>query len=233
MKILPAMDLIDGKCVRLYQGDFKQTTQVGSDPESQLKTFIEDGAEIIHIVDLDGARSGNADQMELISKLCGLSTVPVQVGGGIRSIETVREYIKAGASRVVIGTAALEDEEFLKEALKNFQANIVIGIDARNEKVAVRGWETETEVDYIEFAKKMEELGAKTIVFTDISKDGTMQGPNLDQLQKINEAVDCTIVASGGIRNQADLDAVAAIGIEEAIVGKAMYEGTVKLRGGL
>ncbi len=233
MKILPAMDLINGKCVRLYQGDFKQTTQVGSDPATQLKTFIEDGAEIIHIVDLDGARSGNPDQLELISKLCSISTVPVQVGGGIRSLETVRAYIKAGVSRVVIGTAALEDENFLKEALKNFQANIVIGIDARDEKVAVSGWETETDVNYIEFAQQMEQLGVKTIVFTDISKDGTMQGPNLEQLQKINEAVDCTIVASGGIRNQADLDAVAELGITEAIVGKAMYEGTVKLRGGV
>ena len=232
MKILPAMDLIDGKCVMLYQGDFDQKTNVGSDPESQIKMFINDGAEIIHIVDLDGARSGNPAQIELISKLCGLSTVPVQVGGGIRSLETVKAYIEAGVARVVLGTAALEDEVFLKEALKNYQENIVIGIDARNEKVAVRGWETETEVDYIQFAKKMEQLGAKTIVFTDISKDGMMQGPNLEQLQKINEAVDCTIVASGGIRNQADLDAVSAIGITEAIVGTAMYEGTVKLSGG-
>ena len=232
MKILPAMDLIDGKCVMLYQGDFEQTTKVGSDPESQIKMFINDGAEIIHIVDLDGARSGNPAQIELISKLCGLSTVPVQVGGGIRTLETVKAYIEAGVARVVLGTAALEDESFLKEALKNYQENIVIGIDARNEKVAVRGWETETEVDYIQFAKKMEQLGAKTIVFTDISKDGIMQGPNLEQLQKINEAVECTIVASGGIRNQADLDAVSAIGITEAIVGTAMYEGTVKLSGG-
>lgn len=232
VKILPAMDLINGKCVRLYQGDFNQTQQVGSDPESQLKTFIEDGAEIIHIVDLDGARSGNPDQLELISRLCSLSTVPVQVGGGIRTLETVQAYIEAGADRVVIGTAALEDEDFLTKALGTYQENIVIGIDARNEKVAVRGWETETEVDYLEFAKKMEQLGVLRIVFTDISKDGTMEGPNLEQLQKINEAVECAIVASGGIRNAADLKAVAEIGITEAIVGKAMYEGTVKLRGG-
>ncbi|MBS4179301.1 1-(5-phosphoribosyl)-5-[(5-phosphoribosylamino)methylideneamino]imidazole-4-carboxamide isomerase [Lederbergia citrea] len=232
MKILPAMDLIDGKCVRLYQGDFNQTTQVGSDPESQLKTFIEDGAEIIHIVDLDGARSGNPEQLELISKLSRSSTVPIQVGGGIRSIETVKAYIEAGVERVVLGTAALQDETFLKQALENYPENIVIGIDARDEKVAVSGWETETDVDYIEFAKKMEQLGVRRIVFTDISKDGTMQGPNLLQLQKINEAVNCEIVASGGIRNQADLDAISEIGITEAIVGKAMYEGTIKLRGG-
>ncbi|MBS4205968.1 1-(5-phosphoribosyl)-5-[(5-phosphoribosylamino)methylideneamino]imidazole-4-carboxamide isomerase [Lederbergia citrea] len=232
MKILPAMDLIDGKCVRLYQGDFNQTTQVGSDPESQLKNFIEDGAEIIHIVDLDGARSGNPEQLELISKLSRSSTAPIQVGGGIRSIETVKAYIEAGVERVVLGTAALQDETFLKQALENYPENIVIGIDARDEKVAVSGWETETDVDYIEFAKKMEQLGVRRIVFTDISKDGTMQGPNLLQLQKINEAVNCEIVASGGIRNQADLDAISEIGITEAIVGKAMYEGTIKLRGG-
>ncbi|GIN74867.1 1-(5-phosphoribosyl)-5-[(5-phosphoribosylamino) methylideneamino] imidazole-4-carboxamide isomerase [Bacillus sp. J14TS2] len=231
MVILPAMDLINGKCVRLYQGDFKQTTQVGSAPESQLHTFIEDGAKIVHMVDLDGARSGMPEQLNLISKLATSSSVPIQVGGGVRTLETVKSYIEAGVSRVVIGTAALEDEAFLKAALEEYQDNIVIGIDARDEKVATRGWETETEVDYLEFAQKMELLGVKRIVFTDISKDGTMQGPNLEQLCKIHEAVSCDIVASGGIRNQADLDAIAEIGIQEAIVGKAMYEGTIKLRG--
>ncbi|GIN59804.1 1-(5-phosphoribosyl)-5-[(5-phosphoribosylamino)methylideneamino]imidazole-4-carboxamide isomerase [Lederbergia ruris] len=231
MIILPAMDLINGQCVRLYQGDFKQTTQVGSAPESQLHTFIEDGAKIIHIVDLDGARSGEPEQLDLISKLAKSSSVPIQVGGGIRTLETIKAYIEAGVSRIVIGTAALEDEAFLKAALEDYQEHIVIGIDARDEKVATRGWETETEVDYIEFAQKMEQLGVRRIVFTDISKDGTMQGPNLEQLRKIHEAVSCDIVASGGIRNQTDLEAIAEIGIQEAIVGKAMYEGTIKLRG--
>lgn len=230
MKILPAMDLIDGKCVRLYQGDFNKTTQVGSDPASQLQTFIDDGAEIIHIVDLDGARSGKPEQIDLITALCAKSTVPIQVGGGIRNIETVEAYVNAGVGRVVIGTAAIQNREFLHEALEKYKKHIVIGIDARNEKVAVSGWEQETEMDYIEFAKQMDQLGVETIVFTDISKDGTMQGPNLEQLKKINDAVSCKIVASGGIRNQEDLEAVAALGIQEAIVGKAMYEGTVKLR---
>ncbi|MFS0645332.1 1-(5-phosphoribosyl)-5-[(5-phosphoribosylamino)methylideneamino]imidazole-4-carboxamide isomerase [Siminovitchia sp. 179-K 8D1 HS] len=230
MKILPAMDLMDGKCVRLYQGDFNKTTQVGSDPASQLQTFINNGAEIIHIVDLDGARSGRPEQIDLITELCTRSTVPVQVGGGIRNLETVEAYVHAGVDRIVIGTAAIQNRAFLHEALENYQKHIVIGIDARNEKVAVSGWEQETEMDYIEFAKQMEQLGVETIVFTDISKDGTMQGPNLAQLKKINDAVSCKIVASGGIRNQEDLDAVAALGIEEAIVGKAMYEGTVTLR---
>lgn len=231
MIILPAMDLIDGKCVRLYQGDFRRTTEVAPDPVSQLKTFIEDGAQIIHIVDLDGARTGRPEQYPLISELAKISTVPIQVGGGIRNIETVSAYIEAGVSRVVIGTAALENETFLQEALKKYRDHIVIGIDARNGKVATRGWLEETEIDYIDFAKKMEQKGVKRIVFTDISKDGTMQGPNLEQLAAIHNAVSCDIIASGGIRNQQDLKNIEAIGIKEAIVGKAMYEGTVQLRG--
>ena len=231
MKIIPAMDLIDGKCVRLYQGDFSKTTEVGSDPETQIRTFVEDGAQMIHIVDLDGARSGSPSQRELIAKLCSWSPVPVQIGGGIRNLETVSQYIEAGARRVILGTAAVQDEKFLKASLEKYGPNIAVGIDARNRKVAVQGWETETETDYIEFAKRMEKLGVQTIIFTDISKDGTMQGPNLEQLQEINEAVSCSIVASGGIRSEEDLLAISEIGIEEAIVGKAMYEGKIKLRG--
>lgn len=232
MKILPAIDLIDGKCVRLYQGDFDQTTQVGSDPESQLAEFIRDGAEIVHIVDLDGARNGEgARQYQLIETLCSQSTVPIQIGGGIRTIETVEKLIQAGASRLVLGTAALEDEAFLREALAKYKKNIVIGIDAKNGKVATRGWETVSEVDYIEFAKKMESLGVETIVFTDISRDGTMEGPNIAALQELLQAVSCKIVASGGIKDNQDLTELEAVGIEEAIVGKAIYDGKVTLKG--
>ncbi|MBM7572274.1 1-(5-phosphoribosyl)-5-[(5-phosphoribosylamino)methylideneamino]imidazole-4-carboxamide isomerase [Aquibacillus albus] len=231
MKILPAIDLIDGKCVRLYQGDFDKTTQVGSDPESQLQTFIEDGAEIVHIVDLDGARNGEARQYDLIKKLCAQSTVPIQVGGGIRTLETIKNLVDIGASRLVLGTAALEDEKFLREALNQYADHIVVGIDAKDGKVATRGWETVSEINYIDFAKQMEALGVKTIVFTDISRDGTMTGPNLDALQDLLKAVDCKIVASGGIKDNADLKALEEIGIEEAIVGKAIYEGKVTLKG--
>ncbi|WP_226034825.1 1-(5-phosphoribosyl)-5-[(5-phosphoribosylamino)methylideneamino]imidazole-4-carboxamide isomerase [Aquibacillus saliphilus] len=232
MKILPAIDLIDGKCVRLYQGDFNKTTQVGSDPETQLSTFIKDGAEIVHIVDLDGARNGEARQYDLIRKLCSQSSIPIQVGGGIRNLETIKNLVEAGASRLVLGTAAIEDEDFLKEALAKYSNHIVIGIDAKDGKVATRGWETVSEVDYIEFAKKMESLGVETIVFTDISRDGTMTGPNLVALENLLKAVNCKIVASGGIKDNSDLIALREIGIKEAIVGKAIYEGTVTLKGG-
>ncbi|WP_138414619.1 1-(5-phosphoribosyl)-5-[(5-phosphoribosylamino)methylideneamino]imidazole-4-carboxamide isomerase [Aquibacillus sediminis] len=231
MKILPAIDLIDGKCVRLYQGDFNQTTNVGADPETQLQTFIKDGAEIVHIVDLDGARNGEARQYELISKLCAQSTVPIQVGGGIRSLETIENLIQAGADRLVLGTAALEDEAFLREAINQYQEHIVVGIDAKNGKVATQGWETVSEIDYIDFAKKIETLGVQTIVFTDISRDGTMSGPNVEALKTLLEAVTCKIVASGGIKDNADIEALEEIGIEEAIVGKAIYEGKVTLKG--
>ncbi|WP_186577341.1 1-(5-phosphoribosyl)-5-[(5-phosphoribosylamino)methylideneamino]imidazole-4-carboxamide isomerase [Aquibacillus kalidii] len=231
MKILPAIDLIDGKCVRLYQGDFTKTTQVGSDPESQLESFLKDGAEIVHIVDLDGARNGDARQYNLIKKLCQKATVPIQVGGGIRNLDTIEKLVEVGASRLVLGTAALEDEQFLQDAIAKYAEHIVVGIDAKDGMVATRGWETVTEVNYIEFAKKMESLGVQTIVFTDISRDGTMAGPNLSALQDLQKAVSCKIVASGGIRSNEDLEELDSIGIEEAIVGKAIYEGKVKLKG--
>ncbi|NMA91014.1 MAG: 1-(5-phosphoribosyl)-5-[(5-phosphoribosylamino)methylideneamino]imidazole-4-carboxamide isomerase [Amphibacillus sp.] len=231
MIVIPAIDLLNGKCVRLYQGDFNQTEQVADDPFNQLDRFINDGAEIVHIVDLDGARDQTKRQYELIKQLCERATVPIQIGGGIRSIETVEQLIEAGASRLVIGTAALENLAFLKEAVKKYPDQIVVGIDAKNEKVATHGWETVSSIDYIEFAKKIESLGVKTIVFTDISKDGTMSGPNLDQLNKLNQAVNCKIVASGGISQYNDLIAVANLGIEEAIVGKAIYQEKITLKG--
>lgn len=230
MIVIPAIDLLNGQCVRLYQGDFNQTEQVADDPFNQLERFIEDGAEIVHIVDLDGARDQTKRQYELIQQLCEKSTVPIQVGGGIRSLETVDQLIEAGASRLVIGTAALDDLDFLKQAIEKYPDEIVVGIDAKNEKVATHGWETVSSIDYIEFAQEIEGLGVKTIVFTDISKDGTMSGPNLDQLNRINQAVKCKIVASGGISQYDDLKAVAEIGIEEAIVGKAIYQNKITLK---
>jgi phosphoribosylformimino-5-aminoimidazole carboxamide ribotide isomerase len=229
MKIIPAIDLIDGKCVRLYQGNFNQTTVVGNDPETQLQNFIEDGAELVHIVDLDGARQGIPTQFELISSLCESSIIPVQVGGGIRSLETIERYLKAGVSRIVLGTTAIEDHTMLTEALKEFNEYIVIGIDAKNGKVATRGWETVLDIDYIEFAKRIENLGVMTIIYTDISKDGTMSGPNLIELKRLKEEIGCKVIASGGIRDKNDLESLSTIGITESIVGKAIYEGTIRL----
>ncbi|MGV3489529.1 MAG: 1-(5-phosphoribosyl)-5-[(5-phosphoribosylamino)methylideneamino]imidazole-4-carboxamide isomerase [Tuberibacillus sp.] len=231
MKIIPAIDLINGQCVRLYQGDFSKATQVADDPQSQLQRFIDDGAEMIHIVDLDGARAGQPVQQELIHRLCALSTVPIEVGGGIRDIETVKRYVDMGVSRIVLGTAAIEDSSFLQKALDTYGDYIAIGIDAKDGKVATRGWENVTETDFITFTQQMESQGAKTIIFTDISKDGTMKGPSLEAYKQLKRAVTAQIVASGGIRSMEDLQALSDIGITEAIVGKAIYEGRVMLGG--
>ena len=230
MRIIPAIDLINGKCVRLYQGDFRKTTEVASDPLIQIQQFIEDGAELVHIVDLDGARRGTSVQFELIRKLVEISSIPIQVGGGIRDLETIDKYICAGVARLVLGTAAIEKPGFLQEALKKYHQHIVIGIDAKNGKVATSGWENISEVNYLEFAKKMEQLGVETIIYTDISKDGTMSGPNLYHLEKIVNQVGCKIIASGGIRHYEDILSLSGIGITEAIVGKAIYDGKVTLR---
>lgn len=231
MIIIPAIDLLDGTCVRLYQGDFKQTEQVADDPFKQLARFIKDGAEIIHIVDLDGARDQKNRQYKLIEQLCQKATVPIQIGGGIRSMETIEQLIKLGVSRLVIGTAALENLDFLKEAVNKYPEAIVVGIDAINGRVATHAWETVSDTDYIDFAKQVEAIGVQTIIFTDISKDGTMSGPNLDQLKKLNDAVNCNVIASGGISEYSDIKAVAAIGIKEAIVGKAIYQNKITLKG--
>lgn len=231
MIIIPAIDIIDGKCVRLYQGDFNRSTEVESDPVYQLEKFIEDGAEIIHIVDLDGARHGDKRQFNLINELCKKSTVPIQVGGGIRSMEIIENLIEAGAERIVLGTAAVENERLLKEALEKYADNIVVGIDAKKGRVATRGWEKESDLQYIEFAQHLEQLGVKTLVYTDISRDGTLTGPNLEELSSLMAAVNCKIVASGGIKDNSDIRALEEIGIKEAIVGKAIYDGNINVKG--
>lgn len=231
MKVLPAIDLINGKCVRLYQGDFSKATQVADDPEAQLQRFIDNGAEMIHIVDLDGAKAGKPVQLPLIARLCTLSSVPIEVGGGLRDLRAVKQYIDAGAGRIVLGTAAIENQNFLQQALDRYRDHIVIGVDAIDGKVATRGWETVTETEDTSFIKQMEALGVKTIIYTDISKDGTMSGPNIEAYKRLKQTTSCHIVASGGIRGMVDLRALSEIGISEAIVGKAIYDRKVVLGG--
>ncbi|NWN95367.1 MAG: 1-(5-phosphoribosyl)-5-[(5-phosphoribosylamino)methylideneamino]imidazole-4-carboxamide isomerase [Bacillus sp. (in: Bacteria)] len=231
MRIIPAIDLIGGKCVRLYQGDFNQTTEVAPDPVAQLERFIEMGAEMVHIVDLDGAKTGRPAQFELIASLCKTAAVPVEVGGGIRNLDTVHQYAEIGVSRIVLGTAAIENRDFLKAAVAEYPEKIVAGIDAKNGKVAAHGWLAVTEMDYIGFAKEIESLGVSRIVFTDISRDGTMKGPNLDALKALIEAFSCDIIASGGITSEQDVKNLDAIGVKEGIVGKAIYEGKIRLKG--
>ena len=229
MIIFPAMDLRDGKCVRLYQGKFDESEVVGENPLDVALDFKAKGAEYIHMVDLDGALKGEIKNLSIISEVIKTVGIPVELGGGIRNMETVDMLIDTGLSRVILGTAALKDMNFVKQAVKKYGEKIAVGIDAKNEKVAVNGWIDVSDVDYIDFAKQMESIGVKTIIFTDISKDGTLQGPNLEQLEKIHKSVSCDIIASGGIKNVADLKHIKDMGVYGAITGKAIYSGNINL----
>ncbi|WP_026882679.1 1-(5-phosphoribosyl)-5-[(5-phosphoribosylamino)methylideneamino]imidazole-4-carboxamide isomerase [Clostridium akagii] len=230
MIIFPAMDLRDGKCVRLYQGKFDALEVVGENPIEVAMSFKKAGAEYIHLVDLDGALNGTIKNLEIILKVIKEVNIPVELGGGIRDIKTVDALIKAGVSRVILGTAALKDKKFVAEAAEKYGDKIAVGIDAKDEKVAVNGWTNISDVNYIDFAKEIEAIGVKTIIFTDISKDGTLMGPNLVQLQKINDSVSCNIIASGGIKELEDLRVINKMGIYGTIVGKAIYSGNVDLK---
>lgn len=229
MIIFPAMDLKDGKCVRLYQGKFDRSQVVGESPVEVSKMFKKQGAGYIHMVDLDGALNGRIKNINIIKKVVESVGIPVELGGGIRNIETIDSLLEAGISRVILGTAALKNPRFVKEAVKKYGEKIVVGIDAKNGKVAVDGWVNVSEVDYIDFAKQMEDIGVSTIIFTDISRDGTLEGPNLEQLGNIKESVTCDIIASGGIKNLQDLKNISEMGIYGAITGKAIYSGTINL----
>ncbi|MBC2582834.1 1-(5-phosphoribosyl)-5-[(5-phosphoribosylamino)methylideneamino]imidazole-4-carboxamide isomerase [Clostridium sp. DJ247] len=230
MIIFPAIDLRDGKCVRLYQGKFEESEVVGEDPLKVAMGFKECGAEYIHMVDLDGALNGEVKNLSVISEVVKTVGIPVELGGGIRDMKTIDMLIEAGVSRVILGTAALKNPDFVMEAVKKYKEKIAVGIDAKNEKVAVNGWLDVSSVDYIDFAKEMEKIGVKTIIFTDISKDGTLQGPNLEQLSKIQNSVRCNIIASGGIKDIEDLKTINKMGIYGAITGKAIYSGNIDLK---
>lgn len=230
MIILPAIDLRDGKCVRLYQGKFEASEVVGENPVEVALSFKESGAEYIHMVDLDGALNGEIKNLNIISEVVKKVQIPVELGGGIRDMKTIDMLIQSGVARVILGTAALNNPELVKEAVKKYGEKIAVGIDAKDEKVAVNGWLDISSVDYIEFAKEMEKIGVKTIIFTDISKDGTLQGPNLEQLGKLQKNVNCNLIASGGIKNIDDLRAINKMGIYGAITGKAIYSGNIDLK---
>ncbi|CAB1243277.1 1-(5-phosphoribosyl)-5-[(5-phosphoribosylamino)methylideneamino]imidazole-4-carboxamide isomerase [Clostridium sp. MT-14] len=230
MLILPAIDLRNGKCVRLYQGKFERSEIVGEDPVKVALSFKKAGSEYIHMVDLDGALDGKIKNAETISKVVKASQVPVELGGGIRNLNTVEKLVQLGISRIILGTAALNDPGFVKEAVKKYGKKIAVGIDAKDGKVAINGWMNISTVKYTDFAKQMEDIGVETIIFTDISKDGTLGGPNLEQLSRIQDAVSCKIIASGGIKNIEDLQSINKMGIYGAITGKAIYAGNIDLK---
>jgi len=230
MIVIPAIDLKDGRCVRLRQGDMAAETVYSDDVPSVARQWQQAGASVIHVVDLNGAVDGEPRNLREIQSVIATVSVKVQVGGGIRNIDTVRRYLKAGVSRVVLGTAALTDRAFLEQACAEFPRRILLGLDARDGKVAVQGWTTVSETRAIDLLKEVSgcELGA--VIYTDISRDGMLSGPNLSALKEVVEYSSFPVIASGGITRLEDLLAVQSLGprIEGVIVGKALYDGKLE-----
>ncbi|NLG88980.1 MAG: 1-(5-phosphoribosyl)-5-[(5-phosphoribosylamino)methylideneamino]imidazole-4-carboxamide isomerase [Clostridiaceae bacterium] len=229
MIIYPAVDIKDGRCVRLLQGRFDSETVYGDDPVEMAEKWASIGAEWLHVVDLDGARSGISKNRSIIADIVKKVKIPVQTGGGIRTIDDIDEVIALGAARVVLGTAAVKNPRLLKEAVDNYGDKIAVGIDAKNGKVAVEGWETLSSHDAVEFAKRVEQYGVSVIIYTDISTDGMLSGPNLKAVEKVVGAVGIDIIASGGVSSIQDLINLKNTGAAGAITGKAIYTGAIDL----
>ena len=233
MLIIPAIDIKGGRCVRLFQGRMDQETVYSLDPLETARRWEEMGAEMLHLVDLDGAVSGRPVNGDLIKGIISTLKINVQVGGGIRDAATARYYLSAGASRVVLGTAAVNNLEFVQTISADFPGKIIIGIDASDGLVAVKGWTEVTGVDAIDMARRFEGSGVCAIVFTDIKRDGTLTGPNLESIERLVSAVKIPIIASGGMSGIEDIRALLGIrrpGVEGVIVGKALYSGAIDLR---
>lgn len=230
MRIYPAIDIKDGKCVRLFKGRFDEVTVYGDSPAEMARKWEQLGGGFIHVVDLDGALKGHGVNADKIKEICQSVSVPVQTGGGIRSMADIEAKLACGINRVIIGTKAVSDSEFVKEAVAKYGDKIVIGIDAKDGMVAVEGWEKTSDFTAVEFAKKMADLGVRTIVYTDIATDGTLAGPNVSAMREMAQAVDADIIASGGIGCLEDILALKDTGVEGVIVGKALYTGRVDLK---
>ena len=229
MRIYPAIDIKDGKCVRLLQGRFSDVTVYGDSPAEMAQKWESLGGEFIHVVDLDGALKGAGVNADCIREICSRVNVPVQTGGGIRTVEDIESRLNIGVDRVIIGTKAVSDSEFVKRAVDKYGEKIVIGIDARDGRVAIEGWEKTSDFTAVEFALKMRSLGVKTIVYTDIATDGTLKGPNLAAMTEMVDGTGIDVIASGGVGRLEHIVSLAATGVEGVIVGRALYTGDVSL----
>ena len=229
MLIFPAIDLYGGKAVRLYKGDYKQMTVYSDDPLSVARDFEAKGAECVHLVDLEGAKDGNTPNIDVVEKIARESSLFTEIGGGIRSMETVERYFSVGVDRVILGTAAVTDEAFLREAVEKHGEKIAVGADIKDGKIAIKGWIEKSEYDAFDFCSKMQKIGVKTIICTDISKDGAMQGANHALYREMSEKLDMQIVASGGVSSMDDVRKLAKLDIYGAIIGKAYYTGAIDL----
>jgi len=229
MIIYPAIDIKEGRCVRLLQGRFDDVTVYGDDPVQMAQRWVSSGANWLHIVDLDGARGGTSNNRNIILEIVKKFPVSVQTGGGIRTMEDIEQMVSAGASRVILGTAAVSNPALVKEALMKYPERIAVGIDAKDGKAAVEGWEQVSEYTAVDFAKRMEQLGCRVIIYTDISTDGTLSGPNLKAMKEMIDSVNMDVIASGGVSSLQDLKNLKSIGAAGAITGKAIYTGALDL----
>ena len=230
MILYPAIDLKDGNCVRLLRGEMSEATVFNDDPGAQAKAFQDAGCEWVHLVDLNGAFAGASVNSEAVEAILGAVTVPCQLGGGIREMADIERWLTKGIARVILGTVAVENPDLVREAARAFPGRVAVGLDARNGKVATRGWAEETDVMVTDLAKAFEDAGIAAIIYTDIDRDGAMGGPNIPATEALARAVDVPVIASGGVSSMADLVALRDTGvIAGAISGRALYDGALDL----
>ena len=231
MKIFPAIDLKGGRVVRLTQGDYGRVTQYAVEPEEAARSFVEAGAKYVHIVDLDGAKDGTTANLSTVARVLRDGRLFAEVGGGIRDRARIEAYLAAGASRVILGTAAVNDRAFLEEAVKAYGARVAVGVDARDGRVAVDGWQTVTALDGVEFCQRLHDMGVATVIYTDIARDGAMRGANAALYGEIMAAYpEIKLIASGGVSGMEDIARLRALDLYGAIVGKAYYTGAIDLK---
>lgn len=230
MILLPAIDLYEKKVVRLTRGDYAQMTVYNDDPVAQAKLFQEAGAQWLHTVDLEGAKDGSTPNYSVIEAICKDTSLKVEIGGGIRSLDTIQKYLNAGVERVILGTKAVTDPAFLEESLDKFGSHIAVGVDIKDGKIAIKGW-LETAQDSVEdFFTKLCKLGVSTVICTDVSKDGMLAGTNVDLYRQLSQKFSLDLIASGGVSSQEDLTRLKALGLYGAILGKALYTGALDLK---
>ena len=229
MKLFPAIDLFDGKAVRLFKGDYAQMTVYSEHPEEIAKDFFAKGAKCIHVVDLEGAKNGQTPNLETIKKIVESTDAFVEVGGGVRSLEVIKRYVDAGVDRVILGTSAVTDREFLLCAVKEYGDKIAVGVDIKDGFVAIKGWTEKSNFKAMDFVKEMQDIGVKTIICTDISKDGAMQGTNHELYEELSQKFDINVIASGGVSSIDDIVKLRALNVYGAIIGKAYYTGAIDL----
>lgn len=233
MEVIPAIDLLEGRCVRLYQGDYAQSQVFNDNPVEVARQWVAEGATRLHLVDLDGAKAGHPVNQAAIEAIARAVDVPVEVGGGLRDRQSVAELLGLGVRWAILGTVAVEQPDLVSQLCEEFPGQIIVGIDARSGKVATRGWLETSEVDAIPLAQDMAERGAAAIIYTDIHRDGTLQGPNLNALRELAEAISIPVIASGGVSSTTDLLnllAMEPVGVTGAIVGRSLYTGDVSLK---